>query len=62
MTNNLNEKRSYAVIIAAVVSAMIVMVSGLATGLVYAVRERRQAPPDDSRLIAGYLLDRKSVV
>ena len=56
MTNNLNEKRSYAVIIAAVVSAMIVMVSGLATGLVYAVRERRQAPPDDSRLIAGYLL------
>ena len=56
MTNNLNEKRSYAVIIAAVVSAMIVMVCGLATGLVYAVRERRQAPPDDSRLIAGYLL------
>lgn len=55
MTNNLNEKRSYAVIIAAVVSAMIVMVCGLATGLVYAVREHRDSP-DESRLIAGYLL------
>ncbi|MDE6401830.1 MAG: hypothetical protein K2L54_04365, partial [Clostridiales bacterium] len=55
MTNNLNEKRSYAVIIAAIVSAMVVMLCGLVTGLAYAVRERRAAP-DESRLIAGYLL------
>ena len=57
MTNNLNEKRSYAVIIAAIISTLAVMMCGLISGLVLAVREHRQNDaPDYGRLMAEHLL------
>lgn len=57
MTNNLNEKRSYAVIIAAILSSLILMIGGLVTGLVYAVREHNSGgTTDGGRQMAGYLL------
>lgn len=57
MTNNLNEKRNYAVIIAAIVCTLILMVGGLTTGLVFAVRQHNeQATVDEGRQMAQYLL------
>ncbi|MCH5165899.1 MAG: hypothetical protein J1G01_05810 [Clostridiales bacterium] len=55
MTNNLNEKRSYHVIIAAIVSALVVMLCGMITGMVYAVRVHRAGDSDSD--VAGYLLE-----
>lgn len=57
MTNNLNEKRNYAVIIAAVICTLILMVGGLTTGLVFAVRQHNeQEAVDEGRQMAQYLL------
>lgn len=54
MTNYLNEKRSYAVIIAAVISTLIIMLVGMITGLVYSVREHNTV--DGGNDTAGHLL------
>lgn len=57
MTNNLNEKRNYAAIIAAVICTLILMVGGLTTGLIFAVRQHNeQAAVDEGRQMAQYLL------
>ncbi len=55
MTNYLNEKRSYGIIIAAVICTLAVMIGGMITGMVYAVRTHKENA-DDGRRIAGYLL------
>ncbi|MDE6293345.1 MAG: hypothetical protein K2L88_01835, partial [Clostridiales bacterium] len=56
MTNRLNEKRSYAVIIAAVISTLVLMVCGMVTGLVYSVREHNESYGDNGRAMAEHLL------
>lgn len=56
MNNYLNEKRSYGVIIAAILSSLVIMITGMATGMVYAVRAHRQSDAADNE-IAGYLLE-----
>ncbi|MBD5131006.1 MAG: hypothetical protein HDT28_00190 [Clostridiales bacterium] len=57
MTNRIYEKRSYAVIIAAIVSSLVLILGGTITGLICAVQKRHEAnAPDNSRLMAEYLL------
>lgn len=58
MTNDFNERKSGAVIIAAVVTAFVIALCGTISGLILAVREHRESgSPDGSRLMAGYLLE-----
>ena len=57
MTNHLNEKRSFAVIIAAVVCTLIIMVCGLTTGLIFAVRQHNEQEADSGRQMSQYLLE-----
>lgn len=54
MVNKLNEKRSFAIIIAAIVTTLLVMMGGVVSGLVLAVRNHRE--PDDGRQYAAHLL------
>ncbi len=54
MVNKLNEKRSFAVIIAAIVTTLLIMMGGVVSGLVLAVRNHRE--PDDGRQYAAHLL------
>ena len=55
MVNKLNEKQSYGIVIAAIISSLAIMLCGMITGMVYAVRERR-ATPDTGRDMAQYLM------
>ena len=55
MVNKLNEKQSYGIVIAAIISSLVVMMSGLITGMVYAVRAHRE-PIDAGRDMAQYLM------
>ena len=59
MTNNLNERKSYAVIIAAVVTSLIIMIGGMTSGLILAVRMRQDQAPgaDGGHAVSGYLLE-----
>lgn len=43
MVNNLNEKRSYAVIIAAIITSLVIILSGVISGLALAVNRRRDS-------------------
>lgn len=54
MVNNLNEKRSYAVVIAAIVTTLVIIVGGLVSGLVLAVREHSETHEKDP--LARFLL------
>lgn len=58
MTDFGKNKKSYAVIIAAVAVTLTVMISGIITGLVLAVRQRKESAEfnDNAKLMAGYLL------
>lgn len=58
MTNRLDERKSsYAVIIAAVVTSLVIMVGGMASGLTLAVRVRRESEAmSGEKAMAGYLL------
>ena len=53
MVNKLNEKRSFAVIIAAIVTTLLIIMGGVVSGLVLAVRNHRE--PDDGRQYAAHL-------
>lgn len=54
MVNNLNEKKGYAVIIAAIVTTLIIMVGGLVSGLVLAVQKRHESAEKES--VSRFLL------
>lgn len=56
MKNNFSEKRKYGTVIAAVVSALVIIIAGLATGLTCAVQKRMAAEPSGSGM-ARYLLE-----
>lgn len=57
MINKLNEKKSFALVIAAVITSLTVMLAGTISGLVLAVRVRKEnAALDNGRTMAQYLL------
>lgn len=56
MTNDLNERRSMAVIVAAIVTTFVFLIGGLTTGLICAVQKRHEASPEPSKAMAQYLL------
>ncbi|MCM1368578.1 MAG: hypothetical protein NC184_07205, partial [Roseburia sp.] len=57
MVNDLNEKRSNAVIIAAIVTTLVIIVGGLVSGLVLAVRRRGETSAEKDPLARFLLVD-----